>query len=196
VITISVKSDIEKVVRRWEGDIKRQVAFAASKAINDTAKDVKQAIDDEIVKVFDRPTPFTQKAVGITYANKRTLTAKVFIKDIQLRYLRLEIEGGTRRPARRALLIPDKVGVNQYGNLPRNKVKQLLARADTFSGQVGGVAGIWQRTGRGLKLLIAYAGQAQYKRRLDFYGIGKRVVAKRIGVNFQAALRYAQATAK
>ena len=140
---------------------------------------------------------FTLRGIGYTPASKTSLTATVFIRETQAKYLDLQVTGGTEYPKHRALLKPAAVPLNQYGNLPRNKVKQLLARKDVFSGRVRGVGGIWQRVGmRQLKLLVAYKSEQVVKPRLDFYGIGKRVVARRFEPNFNAALRLALATAR
>jgi hypothetical protein len=65
-----------------------------------------------------------------------------------------------------------------------------------FSGKVRGVAGIWQRTARGLLLLVAYAPKATYRKRFPFYEIRQRVALQRIKPNFEAAWAQAVATAR
>ena len=196
MITINVSSDIDRLAANLRRDVFPQLPFATAKALTDTAKDVQRTVTREIDAVFDRPIPFTRKAIGITYANKRTLTSKVFIKDIQAAYLDLEIIGGTRTPKGRALVLPVDQPTNQYGNLPRGKVKALLARADTFSGRVRGIPGIWQRTRKGLKLLIAYRPRASYRKRFPFYEIAARQVQLSLPRNFQAALAQAVRSAR
>jgi hypothetical protein len=44
----------------------RQVPFALAKAINATARDVRQALADELPRVFDRPTPYIRNSIRIT----------------------------------------------------------------------------------------------------------------------------------
>lgn len=193
---INVKTNIDQVIRDLDKKFRSQIPFAAAKALTKTAKDVQAKLTAEIEGVFDRPVPFTQKAIGITYANKSTLTSRVFIKDVQAAYLHLQVAGGTRKPAGRALLIPAGVALNQYGNIPKGKVKALLGRKDVFSGRVRGVAGIWQRTGKGAKLLIAYAPEARYEKRFDFVGIARREIERTITANFREALQEALASAR
>jgi hypothetical protein len=195
--TISVSSTIGRLGRDIERSLRSQLPFATAKALSDTAIDVSKAETKAIEDVFDRPTPFTKRAIGYKRATKATLSARVFVKDVQAEYLGIEITGGTARPKKRALVIPARgLRLNQYGNIPRNKIRTLLARSDTFSGEVRGVPGIWQRTRKGMKLLILYEPKAKYKKRFPFYDIAKRTVKARIGPNFSAAFALALRTAK
>jgi len=196
-ISINVRSTLSQIAKDIARDFRSQIPFATAKALTATAQDLQVALNAKVETVFDRPTPFTKKAIGITIANKSSLTARVFVKDIQAQYLGLQIEGGTRTPKGRALVVPAGLRLNQYGNIPRGKLKALLARADVFSGRVGGVAGIWQRTRKGpVKLLIAYEPTAKYRRRLPFYETARAVVSKRLVLNFGAALTAAIRTAR
>jgi len=197
MLTISVKSNLDAIMRDFERKYVKQIPFAMAKALTDTARDVQQEVTRQLPEIFDRPTPFTMRAIGFSRATKQSLTSTVFVKDIQAAYLKLEVLGGTRTPAKRALVLPTDLPTNQYGNIPRGQIKRLLARRDVFSGKVRGIAGIWQRTAaRGLILLVAYEPKATYPKRFPFYDIGKRVVMQRIEPNFRAAWAYAVATAR
>lgn len=198
MITVSVKTNVDQVMRGLEGKLKQQIAFATAKGLTQTAKDVQRAENDAINKEFDRPTPFTQKAVGIVSATKQSLSARVFLKDIQAQYLGIQVTGGTRLPKRRALVLPGSgLKLNQYGNIPRGRVKTLLARKDVFSGKVRGVGGLWQRQKAGPpKLLILYEPKAQYQKLLPFYEVAQRTIARTVTRNLDAALRQALATVK
>ena len=197
MIQFSVKSDIDAAIRQVEAKFRNQVPFATAKALTRTAQDVQRAIVDQLPAVFDRPTPFTMRGVGITYATKATLTSRVFLRDIQREYLQLQVTGGVELPKKVALVVPAGIDLNAYGNLPRNKVKSLLARKDVFSGRVRGVGGIWQRTANGgLKLLIAYEPKATYRRRFPFGAIARETIERRILPNFRAALAQAIGTAR
>ena len=193
---ITVKFDPQPVLRMLDDIQRRQLPFATAKALTQTAKAVQTKLTAEIERAFDRPTPFTKKAIGIKAARKDTLTAEVFVRDIQAKYLKLQIEGGTRRPIKRALLLPANVALNQYGNMPRNLVKRLRGRKDVFSATINGTPGLWQRVGRSVRLLVGYEPQAQYQRRFDFYGIGQREAERRLPANFARALADALRTAR
>lgn len=176
---------------------RRQLPFATAAALTDTAKDAQSDAVDEMSRVFDRPTPFTKRGVGVRAARKTRLVARVFIKDRQADYLGIQVRGGTRYPKRRAILVPANARLNRYGNMSRNQVARLLARDDTFSGRVRGVAGIWQRKKRGgLKLLVAYEPRAQYQKRFDFPRVVRRTVERTFERNFATRWRYALRTAR
>lgn len=196
MIQISVRTDIKAAIAKLNRLQREQVPFATAKALTMTAKDAQSALDVAMETQLDNPTPFTKRAIGIERATKQNLTARVFIKPTQLAYLQWQVAGGTRGPKGRAIPIPQSVPLNQYGNMTRNKVKQLMARADVFSGTVRGVGGIWQRTKRGgVKLLIAWEPKATYKPRFKFYEVAKKTIRAKFSSNFQSSLAGALATA-
>lgn len=196
MINISVSSNIAETIKRLQAQAK-QVPFAAAVALTKTAQsaaaDVQQAMPTEI----DRPIPFTVKSIGWQMATKATLRSAVFIRPLAAPYLAPLITGGVAKPKKRALLDPTNVPLNQYGNLPRGKIKQLLARKDVFSGKVHGVPGIWQRLKRGgVKLVVRYEPSQQKRAQFHFPDLVRKSVEKNFGRHFDEALRKAIATAR
>ena len=197
VVSISFESNL----RDWTAGLsefkRTQLPFATAKALTDVARyDVKPAIERQIEMVFDRPTPFTRRGVGYRPAYKNAPVARVFIKDVQAGYLTWQETGGVRTPKRRAIVVPVRQRVNQYGNLPRGSVQRLLARKDTFSGRVNGQGGIWQRTRKGgLKLLVAYEDRAEYRPIFNFHKVAREAAELHFPRRFGAALARAIATA-
>lgn len=118
-------------VKRQIANAEKQVAFAASKALNSTAREVQKGIPGVLAQSLDRPTPFTtsEKATFVRPATKSKLEAEVVFKDRQASYLRYQLEGGVRAPARKALRLPSAIGLNQYGNLPKGVIQQLVSIA-------------------------------------------------------------------
>lgn len=196
MIQFSVKHDLDRVAREVEARFQRQIPFAAAKALTQTAKDVQRAVTDQLPTIFDRPTPFTQRGIGMTWATKANLTSRVFIKDVQAGYLRMQVTGGVEKPKKVALVVPSGIDLNSYGNIPRNKIKALLNRKDVFSGRVRGVGGIWQRVNGRLKLLVAYEPTATYRKRFPFGAIASQTIERRILPNFRAALAAAIGSAR
>lgn len=174
-----------------------QIPFAVALALTHTAKGGQSFAVKMMKRLLDNPTRFTERGVAVKPATKRRLVAEVFVKDIQAAYLHWQAEGGTRYPARRAIPVPVGVRLNKFGNMPRRKLQQLLARKDTFSGTVKGVGGIWQRMRSGrVKLLVAYEPQARYRRRYPFTRIVEREVARRFNAEVAAAFEQAVNSAR
>ncbi len=199
---ISVKADIKAATRKLRGTQKKQIPYAVRRAINDTAFDVmKEEIRQTDMK-FDRPTTFTRRAFKVQKVSKgislNRMVASVFIQPIQSAYLHYQIFGGTRTPKNRAIPVPTKhLKLNRYGNMPKNKIKTLLANPKNFEGTIKGIGGIWQRTGGkknpGVRLLIAWEPNAQYQKRFPFYKIGtgkaRGVIGRHLRRNIDQALR-------
>lgn len=176
---MKLRHNIADVRRSFAKLTKSQVPFATALALNDTAMEAKAAAEEGMQRDLDRPTPFTQRGLYLRRASKGRLKATLGYKDIQAGYMRFQVQGGERRPARRAILIPKGVGLNRYGNMPRRAVAGLLRRKDVFVARGGGSRktrhmrpGIYKRVGLGaserIELMVAFASRARYGRRFDF----------------------------
>lgn len=199
----AVKLNIEEVESAFSSLVKKQVPFAIAKALTMTAKNAQFELSRQVEKKLDRPTPFTKKAFGIKAASKRKPVATVFVKDKQAAYLGYQIEGGTRKPDGKAVLVPANIKLNKYGNIPSlrggKKVAALLAKPNTFQATIKGIPGIWQRYGRKgskVKLLIRFESEVNYRTRLPFDKIVKGVARSKISRNFNTALAQAIASSR
>ena len=196
-VNFNVRSDISAALSKLASYPRDQVPFAVAKALTATAQQTATLLTNKLPEYFDRPTPFTMRAIGFERASKTAQRARIFIKRDQLAYLQFGIDGGTRFPKKRAIPLPVDQAVNQFGNLPRNTLARLLARKDVFSGRVNGIGGIWQRDGTGkLHLLIAWASKAAYRKRFPYYEIGGRTVREAFPRNLRLALIEAKRTAR
>lgn len=126
--------------------IKKQVPFATAQALTAVARQIADAQKTAFQRQLDNPTPFTVNSVRSFGARKSSLTAKVFVMDTAASYLEPFEFGGQHKLNSQALLNPKNIKLNKYGNLTRNKMTQLKAKADVFVGEVGGANGVWQRT--------------------------------------------------
>lgn len=207
------------------GDLGKQIRFATARALTAAAKNVQREIPALLQANLDRPTPFTLQGTFVKSAQPNTLTAVVGFKPIQSAYLRWQIEGGTRQPARKALRLPSLQPLNQFGNLPPRTIATLVQRAragrrltkdqskrlgvskkvDLFYGEPGDgrPAGIYQRVpvkGSGdnklLPLIVFPEQPARYERRVPFYREAERIAKQTFGREFAAAYRQAIATAR
>lgn len=194
---VSIKDNLKDVLNELKIIEKKQIPYATAIALTKTAQSAQTALKREAVKRIDRPTPFTLRGFRIVRANKGTLTAQVYIADIQSDYLKYAIEGGTRKPKKKAIIQPGAVKLNKYGNIPKNAIKRIAARRDTFTGTVRGVPGIWQRTKKGSKLLVAFVDEQQYEGgRFDFEGITIKAINNTFNNHMKIALIRAIRTLK
>jgi hypothetical protein len=138
MIKVSVRHDLDKLIARVSGWQRSQIPFATAKALTKTAGAVQQAIPRALEEQLDRPTPFTKRGTFIVPARKSNLQAVVGFKDRQAAYMAYQIEGGTRAPTKKALRLPGEVVLNEYGNIPKDTIKRLIAAAK--SGKLGAVA--------------------------------------------------------
>lgn len=124
----------------------KQFAFAKSLAVNRVAQHVKRGEQMEMVRVFDRPTPYVLNALQLTPGNKAKPEAKVWFRAFggmpAERYLGPQVFGGVRIHKRlekhlhRAGLLPRGhflvpargAELDSYGNVKRSVYAKILAQ--------------------------------------------------------------------
>lgn len=95
---ITISGNIDRLVRQLDDAQVRQIPYALSRALNDTAKDVVEAEKLHMASVFDRPTRWTLNAFRVERSSKSNLVATVERKTAVGRrfYLEVQAEGGAR----------------------------------------------------------------------------------------------------
>lgn len=201
---LNISADIDKAERLLSDLARKQLPFATALSLNDTAADVRDEEEREMSGIFDRPTPFTLRAIAMRRANKSTLTATVSVKPVQAGYLKRQAKGGKRKPKGRALVIGVGARRNKYGNLPKAALGRVKARADVFiagdrhAGTKHLPAGVYQRprkAGGGLKLLMSFEETADYSVRWRFQDLAARRARSVFADNFYRRLAEAIRTA-
>lgn len=222
---ISVRTNIKEFQKGLTAFANKQLPFATAQALSELAVMVKDAEVKALGSVFDKPTPFTQKSVGMARARKDMLESQVFVKDIAAAYLEPYEEGGLNKLNSKALLKPVAQGVNQFGNLNRSVLARLKARKDVFIGKVKTksgeeIDGVWQRpyiradqkirgqsralgrvnkttntTGH-LKLLIRFTDAHKATQHWNYRVRAETIVAKNFNAVMGRALARAIATAR
>ncbi|MGZ3272389.1 MAG: hypothetical protein ACXU82_03905 [Caulobacteraceae bacterium] len=225
MITIDMSKSMRELRRSFDGLRREQFPFAAALALTRTAGHVAETETDGLSETFDKPTPFTQRAFGVKPARKHDLTATVFARDIQAAYLEPFIGSGIQVLGhKRAILAPRKIGLNQYGNIPRKKIASLAGKPGVFIGKVtfkSGVtiSGVWQRPDAGerkagghgtkgdtqhkvkgvrtgLQLLVQFEDPVAVKPRLPYEERARKAVDKHLLPELDKAMTQALATAK
>lgn len=218
-LKIDIRGDIAGLRKGLSEFQQRQVPFATALALTRLAQGVVGVEQGEIDKTFDTPTPFTRNSITMRPATKRNLEALVYPREIAASYLTPYVIGGARSlGGKRGMIVPRAAGVNQYGNLTRNKLATLKGKPNVFVGTVrfkgGGhsISGVWQRgsarpgakgakgkakSARGgpLKLLIQFEDTSEVPRRLPFNEAARRYLSANTKREFDRALREALRTA-
>ena len=120
-----------EAVKAHLAGVEKQVAFAASVALNATAKKVVDAMPAKIERAIDRPVPFTKRGVAILGpgARKDRLEVKVGFRRAQAKYMTYQVEGGLRNPGPAGLKLPSAINLNEFGNIPKGIIAKLVAVA-------------------------------------------------------------------
>lgn len=222
MITIEI-TGLSALLAQMDDMGKRQMPFAVAKALTITAKQCAAAETAHIMSVFDRPTPFTQRAIGFTPATKLDLTATIFVKDVQAHYLQAEVDGGARgfksfeqkfaasgqTAGKTMIAAPSRsTPLNQYGNISKAKILRIASDVNTagkakrfFAGQPKGLPmpfGVYARVNNNTKIvpLILFATAAVYKKRFQFSTVAFDTVTANFEANLMAAWDAAISTAR
>lgn len=197
---VSFEHNIREVARDLSDFALRQLPFATSLALNDTALAIERNTLKALDRTLDRPTPFTRRGLLVLRSSKSRLWADVLFKDVQAEYLRWQEGGGTRGPKGRAIPVPVTLRRNAFGNMGRRAVRTAAARPDVFSGRPGGgrlKPGLYQRLPQGgLRLLVAFEARVDYKPRLGFGDGAERTAIAYFPIALERAMRRALASAR
>ena len=214
---ISVVANTKQLTKHLNRIQKKQIPFATSKALNDVAFDARSYVQKSLPRRLDRPTKGIISSVQVQKSKKKNLTAIVGFAGLGFKstkwsespaeIMRRHIKGGTRTPQGKAIPVPiaRNLKLNKFGNMPRTKIKTLLAKPDKyFSGQPKGRdAGIYERIKRTkrkpgkLKMLVNWESTTQYQSgRFPLQKIVELAVKKKYRMRFDAALNNALRSAR
>lgn len=146
--------DIEAQARAIRNRVDRNLKFGIARGLTQVAKFASEKMTQQLPEIFDRPTPFTQRAMGFAPASRTKMEARVFVRDVQAQYLAKQETGGTRVPKPGSPInVPVGININRYGNIARGGITRKRVRPDTFvSNQKGRTKhlppGLYQRAKR------------------------------------------------
>ena len=156
MITISIKHDLSSITRYLDDVQKKQVPYAAARALTKTVQAAKADAGRQIGQKLDRPTRYATDAIYIQPATKQKLEAMVYVKDSgvtqksgvksQADVLGHLFLGGKRKHKnfegalmRRGYMSRGEIAVpgaacplNAYGNIPAAFIVKLLAYLQAF----------------------------------------------------------------
>lgn len=199
MIEINVKHNLKEVERQLSRVQRKQIPFATSMALNNTAFQARKALMAQAPVKLDRPTKYTVNAFRVEKASKRKLVASVYVDDTRAHYLKYQIHGGTRVGRGMGTGVPTRNRkLNAYGNIPGRR-GGLVKGKKQFISTIKGVPGVWERygrKGRKVKLMVGFEKQVSYRPRFPFYKIVEGVVRSRFKRNLEASIARALHTAR
>ena len=226
-IQLTIDQDLSKATAFTKA-VQKQLPFATSVALNDTAFEARKALNQGTKGAFNLPVKFTQSAFLVQKSKKRELVATVYAQDKKgkdrARYLRFGIQGGTRPqkgmdvffergvpndgtiPSGAYFMPTGLVKTNAAGNVTQATLRRIskgisgAARGGFFIGTPRGgnrPPGIYRRSREQLfPYFIATTDRPDYTGRFNIESIGAKVIERRFGINFQAAINKAISTAR
>lgn len=220
-----ISSNIHEVAARFSRAGRSQIPFAASRALNATAFDVrKEVVERTFPKSFTlRNKRFPSIATRVATASKARLIASVGDRTPGGRdYLVTQAEGGTKRPRGRHLAVPEEQHIRRTAggavrrtDKPRRLLEDLLSPKD--AGRQGGRGnrkrskpkpfiitdshGLqWivrrQRKVEGLQFLYAMPTDARIKKRFPFHEDALAVARRVFAGHFAREFERAMRTAR
>lgn len=191
---VTITSDFSKLKQRLTNLQQKQLPFANALALTKTAEAAKRGAIKQMDKDLDRPTPFTRKGITLRKATKKGQSAVIFIKDIQAKYLKYQIEGGSRQAMQGSpVLVPnDSLRLNKYGNIARNRFRSVTAKRTQFV--KNGI--IYKRNKKSIRPLAGFFKSAEYSKRYKYYERLTNEARVNYPREFDKALKYALRTAR
>jgi len=222
VITTTVNTKGLDAMRTFCAQASNQLPFAASLALNQTARDVQLALKAQVSESFTSPTPFTRNAFIYTKSTKANLTAQVTRRPDR-HYLDIQTFGGTRRwkayegllrglakgqgtPLPSGKLLPTSTALNAAGN-PKRSLFPLI-QSKLSSNDPGGFfigkprhsdapPGVYRRSRGRLHAYFTVAdSEPAYRPRFPFERVGNQAVARNFPSHLARAVERAMKSAR
>lgn len=195
-MSFAIDVNIPDVQDRLTRMARKQVPFATALALTWTAKDAQKAVIDELPKRFTIRSPWIERGIRIRKATKHKPEATVFSRDP---FMRLQEEGGTKRPSGKTFAIPAQIRKSKAQRITKAKrPARVLKQKSTYIAPLKGKnAGIFRKVGkkgRPKLLYVLRSGPQRVEPRLGMRETVERTVQKRWQKNFGKALARAIAT--
>lgn len=199
MITVDLSSNVQQVFDRLREDLKQQIPFAASLAINEMAFETREAIKNKMDEVYEGgAVAYTKNAIYSTRSNKRNLRAMVYVggnNPHRIRYVLNTFRGGEIPKAKKSVFQPNKevVPLTAIGNnMRRGYVRRMLGKPGSFiyhknprkpGGRSGDMpSGLYARKGTGksakVRLLVAFDDKQVNEATFNVYAFSRSFVSK------------------
>lgn len=147
-----IRVDLTAFEKKLDASERKQLPFAAMLALNDTAKGGRAAVQAEMRKVLDRPTPFALRGVTYERASKRNLQARVVMYGSRTAkgglpaayFLGPQVHGGKRSlkafekqlqnlgilPKGHVVIPAERAPLDRYGNVSQGMLNRILGAVE------------------------------------------------------------------
>lgn len=189
-------------------EFERQTDFVIAGALTGAAFAAQKAWPGIVREKVDKPNRFTENALYVVKATKRTLRAEVGVKSLQAAYLAPLFRGGNRERKTieqlggYPLAVPSSLQrLNRFGNVARRRYTEIFRQAKQRGGKYvlnpeGYDRGIYERTRRGLKPLFFFVDRAQYEAVLSIQRDLVPVIRRELPRSLERSLEFALRTAR
>lgn len=189
---------IERAAMWLEDVAKEQTPFATAKTLTQVAKMAQNKVRRAARRRFTLRSKWVETGIRIKPATKKNPIAYVGSRDEFM--IRQEL-GGTKRPARKTLAIPNQVRRTKTGKIGKaNRPAELMKKPGTFiKSTKGGGAAIFQRISkksRKVRRLYNLAQKARVPARFGMEPTIKTVFKRKYPKEFEKNLAHAVATSK
>ena len=193
-----MKIKIQHDLKKFEKDISRlfrkQIPYAASRALNDTAFDVRK---NTIEKVWPQAVDvkakgFARSAFRVKTSDKYNLEAAVYARFGDEIFDR-NIKGRVHIPYGRHLAVPMDDALTPTGRIKR---AARINDPSLFKAKMGNTLGLWRRTRKGLQLMYVLKPRVPTPRAFRFYEEAENTVRRRFPRHFRRRFRQALRTAR
>jgi len=204
---IKLSGNYRELGQRLNKIQRKQLPFAFSKTLNDTAFQVRKTVTGPTYnRAFDvKNRKFAGQSFRVFKATKRKLEASVTQVKVRQLYrgnLKMHAEGGIKRPRAGNIAIPSdkmKAKRTRTGRIGQaNRPRQLLEKPRTFIAVMpSGKRGIWQRRGKKrlpIDLLYSFEKSVRITKNYLFFEDGSKVVRQNLQRNFSKAFDQAMKT--
>lgn len=194
---IKLSGNYRELEKRLNKIQRKQLPFAFSKTLNDTAKKVrKQIVERTYPRSFDvRDKRFANATFSIKFSNKRNLVAVVFDR-LDRANLKLHAKGGTKRAKSGNIAVPSRYVKERRSGRGVRKSLRPRTVVDTPKGYIqrGPRKAIYQsygRKGANKRLLYSLKSFANIRKTFPFYKDANRTVERHLQRSFNVHLREA-----
>jgi hypothetical protein len=195
MIDYKITSNIKDFEYHLDDVAKKQVPFAASKAINATLLDARKSVIKHLQATQrSKRSWWNNRETGLlrTFANKKNLIGSLFTK---IYWAKLQEEGGIKTPRHKVLAIPTERTPNSRRRA--GGAKTMLAGQKVFSIAKGIFRRVGGKKSRRVELLFSYEPKAVIdKPMLKLREISGKVARRKFWGHFADEFKKAMKTAR